>query len=151
MKTQALILLAYSQIALAGEIDLIDKQSGKVVASISKNNESEFTIEGKTYFAKPKGSASEKLARTIVVPKFAMEGTSLDEVVMFLQVRTKELSPMAPLNITIGHKDLKNAKVDLSMNEASCYAILTAVAEYAGCDVAFEEAGVVFRKKLPNN
>ena len=36
------------------------------------------------------------------------------------------------------------------MDEASCYAVLTAAAEYAGCDVAFEEAGVVFRKKKPS-
>ena len=150
MKTQALVLLACSQIALAGEIDLIDKKSGKVVASISKNSETEFAIEGKTYVAKPKASVSEKLARTIVIPRFDVKGAHLSEVVMFLQVRIRELSRVAPLNITIGHKDLKNKEVDLSMNEASCYAILTAVAEYVGCAVAFEEGGAVFRKKEPS-
>ena len=60
MKRNALILLAFSQLALAGEIDLVDKQSGKVVATISQNNETEFLIEGKTYVAKPKASAKAK-------------------------------------------------------------------------------------------
>lgn len=41
---QALILLAFSQLALAGEINLVDKQSGKVVATISQNDETEFLI-----------------------------------------------------------------------------------------------------------
>ena len=150
MKTKALVLLAFSQIALAGEIDLIDKETGKVIASISKNNESEFTIEGKKYVAKPKASASEKLARTIVIPRFEVVGASLNEVVMFLQLRAAELSPMVPLNITIGHKDLVNKEVDLIMNEANCYDIITAVAEYAECAVAFEQGGVVFRKKEPS-
>ena len=44
MKKQALILLAFSQLALAGEINLVDKQSGKVVATISQNDETEFLI-----------------------------------------------------------------------------------------------------------
>ena len=150
MKKHALILLAFSQLALAGEIDLIDKQSGKVVATISQNDETEFLIEGKTCVAKPKASASGKLARAIIVPRLEVRDTPLEDVVRFLQVKTAELSPTAPLNIMIGHKDLKNVVVDLRMDEASCYAVLTAAAEYAGCDVAFEEAGVVFRKKKPS-
>ena len=150
MKKHALILLAFSQLALAGEIDLIDKQSGKVVATISQNDETEFLIEGTTYVANPKASASGKLARAIIVPRLEVRDTPLEDVVRFLQVKTAELSPTAPLNIMIGHKDLKNVVVDLRMDEASCYAVLTAAAEYAGCDVAFEEAGVVFRKKKPS-
>ena len=43
-ENQALILLAFSQLALAGEINLVDKQSGKVVATISQNDETEFLI-----------------------------------------------------------------------------------------------------------
>lgn len=150
MKTKTLILLACSQIALAGEIDLIDKETGKVIASISKNNESEFTIEGKKYIAKPKESASEKLARTIVIPRIDVEKAYLNEVVALLQVKAAELSPMAPLNITIGHKDLMNKEVDLVMNKANCYDIITAVAEYAECAVDFEQGRVVFRKKEPS-
>lgn len=150
MKKQALILLAFSQLALAGEIDLVDKQSGKVVATISQNDETEFLIEGKTYIAKPKASASEKLAQAIIVPRLEVRDTPLEDVVNFLQFETAKLSPGVPLNITVGHKDLKKVAVDLRMNEASCYAILTAAAEYAGCDVMFEEAGVVFRKKEPS-
>jgi len=152
MKKHALILLAFSQLALAGEIDLVDKQSGKVVATISQNDETEFQIEGKAYVAKPKASRSEKLARAIIVPRLETggEGYPLEDLVRLLQIKTAELSPTAPLNINIRHKDLKNVVVDLRMIEASCYAILTAAAESAGCDVAFEEAGVVFRKKEPS-
>ena len=76
MKKQALILLAFSQLALAGEINLVDKQSGKVVATISQNDETEFLIEGKTYVAKPKASVSEKLARAIIVPRHRGAGYS---------------------------------------------------------------------------
>ena len=101
MKKHALILLALSQLALAGEIDLIDKQSGKVVATISQNDETEFLIEGKTYVAKPKASASGKLARAIIVPRLEVRDTPLEDVVRFLQVKTAELSPTAPLNIMI--------------------------------------------------
>ena len=68
MKRHALILLAFSQLALAGEIDLVDKQSGKVVATISQNNETEFLIEGKTHAASKSKRFSEKLARAIIVP-----------------------------------------------------------------------------------
>ena len=150
MKKQALILLAFSQLALAGEINLVDKQSGKVVATISQNDETEFLIEGKTYVAKPKASVSEKLARAIIVPRIEVRGAHLEDVVNILRFETAKLSPAAPLNITIGHKDLKNVAVDLKMNEASCYAILTAAAELAGCDVAFEEVGAIFRKKEPS-
>lgn len=150
MKKQALILLAFSQLALAGEIDLVDKQSGKVVATISQNNETEFLIEGKTYIAKPKASASEKLARAIIVPRIEVRGAHLEAVVNFLQFETAKLSPVTPLNIMIGHNDLKKVAVDLKMIDANCYAILTAAAENAGCDVMFEEAGVVFRKKEPS-
>ena len=109
-----------------------------------------FLFEGKTYVAKPKASVSEKLARAIIVPRIEVRGAHLEDVVNILRFETAKLSPAAPLNITIGHKDLKNVAVDLKMNEASCYAILTAAAENAGCDVAFEEVGAIFRKKEPN-
>ena len=149
MKRHALILLAFSQLALAGEIDLVDKQSGKVVATISQNNETEFLIEGKKYLARPKASDSEKLARAIIVPRIEVRGAHLEAVVNFLNFETAKHSPATPLNIMIGHKDLKKVAVDLKMIDANCYAILTAAAENAGCDVAFEEIGVIFRRKKP--
>ena len=143
------ILIPAGPLRIVLLLRLLKKQSGKVVATISQNNETEFLIEGKKYLARPKASDSEKLARAIIVPRIEVRGAHLEEVVNFLQFETAKHSPATPLNIMIGHKDLKKVAVDLKMIDANCYAILTAAAENAGCDVAFGEIGVIFRKKKP--
>ena len=135
----------------ATEIELVDKATGKVVAKIDSEADSEVTIDGKTYITRIKTSATESLAKSLKNPDFKVENLPLEYAVEFLKTRNKELaSPLLinqQLNIIIFDPKLKDIEVSLNMQNTTFHSILTSIAELLKCEVSFETERVVFREK----
>ena len=100
---------------------------------------SRFSANDRAYLKYIEMPETEKRARNIVIPSMRVRNFSLRSLSDYLNQKVKDLAPhQAPLNIMISNNSFWCDRVNLAMEESSCYAILVAAAEYAGCDVIFD-------------